>query len=50
MNKIESFKINHLKLMPGIYVSRKDYLGNEVLTTFDLRITAPNREPVMNTA
>ena len=50
MNKIESFKINHLKLMPGIYVSRKDYLDNEVLTTFDLRITAPNREPVMNTA
>lgn len=50
MNKIESFKINHLKLMPGIYVSRKDYLSNEVLTTFDLRITAPNREPVMNTA
>ena len=50
MNKIESFKINHLKLLPGIYVSRKDYLNNEVLTTFDLRITAPNREPVMNTA
>ncbi len=42
MNKIESFKINHLKLLPGIYVSRKDYLNNEVLTTF--------REPVMNTA
>ncbi len=50
MNKIESFKINHLKLLPGIYVSRKDYINNEVLTTFDLRITAPNREPVMNTA
>ncbi|MDU4670998.1 MAG: S-ribosylhomocysteine lyase [Finegoldia magna] len=50
MNKIESFKINHLKLLPGIYVSRKDYLNNEVLTTFDLRITAPNKEPVMNTA
>lgn len=50
MNKIESFKINHLKLLPGIYVSRKDYLNNEVLTTFDLRMTAPNREPVMNTA
>lgn len=50
MNKIESFKINHLELLPGIYVSRKDYLGNNVLTTFDLRMTAPNREPVMNTA
>ena len=50
MNKIESFKIDHLKLLPGIYVSRKDYINNEVLTTFDLRLTAPNREPVMNTA
>ncbi|WP_297810716.1 S-ribosylhomocysteine lyase [uncultured Finegoldia sp.] len=50
MNKIESFKINHLELLPGIYVSRKDYLDNNVLTTFDLRMTAPNREPVMNTA
>ena len=50
MNKIASFTVNHLDLFPGIYVSRKDYVGNEVLTTFDIRMTAPNREPVMNTA
>ena len=50
MEKIASFTINHLKLLPGVYVSRKDAVGSEVLTTFDLRMTAPNREPVMNTA
>ena len=50
MKKIASFTVNHLDLLPGIYVSRKDYVGNEVLTTFDLRMTAPNKEPVMNTA
>lgn len=51
MEKIASFTINHLKLLPGIYVSRKDRLSdNVVLTTFDLRFTAPNREPVMDTA
>lgn len=50
MEKIASFTINHLKLEPGIYVSRKDKIGAETLTTFDIRMTAPNREPVMNTA
>lgn len=50
MEKITSFTINHLTLIPGIYVSRKDKIGKETLTTFDLRMTAPNREPVMNTA
>ena len=50
MDKIASFKINHLKLLPGIYVSRKDYIGSETVTTFDIRITRPNFEPVMNTA
>jgi S-ribosylhomocysteine lyase len=50
MEKIESFKINHLILKPGIYVSRKDKAGAEVLTTFDIRMTQPNFEPVMNTA
>ena len=50
MNKITSFTINHLKLLPGVYVSRKDTVGDNVLTTFDLRITRPNYEPVMNTA
>lgn len=50
MQKIASFTIDHIKLQPGIYVSRKDYLGTEVITTFDLRMTSPNEEPVMNTA
>lgn len=50
MEKIASFTVNHLDLIPGVYVSRKDYVGKEVLTTFDLRMCAPNREPVMNTA
>lgn len=50
MEKIASFTIDHIKLEPGIYVSRKDYIGAETITTFDLRMTAPNDEPVMNTA
>ena len=50
MEKITSFTINHLDLLPGVYVSRKDLAGNAVVTTFDIRMTAPNREPVMNTA
>ena len=50
MKKIASFTIDHIKLVPGVYVSRKDNVGSEVITTFDLRMTAPNREPVMNTA
>ena len=50
MEKIASFTIDHLKLLPGIYVSRKDHVGDQVITTFDLRMTRPNFEPVMNTA
>lgn len=50
MEKIASFTIDHLKLLPGVYVSRKDHVGTEVITTFDLRMTKPNDEPVMNTA
>ncbi len=50
MEKIASFTIDHIKLQPGIYVSRKDSVGKEILTTFDLRMTSPNEEPVMNTA
>lgn len=50
MEKIASFTINHIKLQPGIYVSRRDTVGSEALTTFDLRMTSPNEEPVMNTA
>lgn len=50
MNKITSFTIDHLHLYPGIYVSRKDPVGSSVVTTFDLRMTRPNYEPVLNTA
>ena len=50
MEKIASFTVDHLRLLPGIYVSRKDILESDVITTFDLRMTRPNFEPVMNTA
>lgn len=50
MEKIASFTIDHIKLQPGVYVSRKDKVGAETITTFDLRMTSPNEEPVMNTA
>ena len=50
MEKITSFTIDHIKLQPGVYVSRRDNVGAEVITTFDLRMTSPNEEPVMNTA
>lgn len=50
MEKITSFTIDHMRLLPGLYVSRKDSVGKEIVTTFDLRLTRPNAEPVMNTA
>ncbi len=50
MDKITSFTIDHLKLLPGLYVSRKDMAGDCVITTFDIRMTRPNYEPVLNTA
>lgn len=50
MEKITSFTIDHIKLQPGLYVSRKDKVGDHTVTTFDLRVTNPNEEPVMNTA
>ena len=50
MEKITSFTIDHIRLQPGLYVSRQDKVGAETVTTFDLRITSPNEEPVMNTA
>lgn len=50
MEKITSFTINHLKLRPGVYVSRVDSVEGHPVTTFDLRMTSPNEEPVMNTA
>lgn len=50
MKKITSFTIDHNKLVPGLYVSRKDFAGETPVTTFDIRMTKPNEEPVMNTA
>ena len=50
MEKIASFTIDHIKLQPGIYVSRKDRVGGQVITTFDIRMTSPNEEPVMGMA
>lgn len=50
MEKIASFTVNHLTLLPGVYVSRQDMVGGTHVTTFDIRMTRPNFEPVMNTA
>lgn len=50
MEKITSFTIDHIRLVPGVYVSRVDAVAGHSVTTFDLRMTAPNDEPVMNTA
>lgn len=50
METIKSFTVDHKRLLPGVYVSRKDSTGHDVVTTFDVRMTRPNFEPVMNTA
>lgn len=50
MKKIASFTVNHLDLLPGIYISRIDTMGQNMITTYDLRMKKPNKEPVMNTA
>ena len=50
MQKITSFTIDHIRLKTGLYVSRVDYAGSEAITTFDIRMTRPNTEPVMDTA
>ena len=50
MQKITSFTIDHIRLQTGLYVSRVDYAGSEAITTFDIRMTRPNLEPVMDTA
>lgn len=49
MNKIASFQVNHLDLLPGLYLSRQDRQDQCIVSTFDLRVTEPNREPVMDT-
>ena len=48
MEKIPSFTIDHNRLLRGIYVSRQDKVGNEVVTTFDIRMKEPNREPALH--
>lgn len=50
METIKSFTVDHKRFLPGVYVSRKDSTGHDVVTTFDIRMTRPNFEPVMNTA
>ena len=50
MDTIASFTIDHLRLLEGIYVSRKDKVKDSIITTFDIRMTRPNYEPVINTA
>lgn len=47
MKKIPSFTIDHLRLLRGIYVSRQDQVGHETVTTFDIRMKEPNREPAL---
>ena len=49
MKKITSFTIDHTKLLPGIYVSREDFAGDSLVTTFDLRVCKPNTSFMMNT-
>ncbi len=48
MEKIPSFTIDHIRLKRGIYVSRQDVVGGEVVTTFDVRMKEPNREPALS--
>lgn len=48
MEKIASFQVNHLNLLPGLYLSRRDRQDRCTVSTFDLRVTVPNREPVMD--
>lgn len=50
MEKIASFTVDHLNLKPGLYLSREDKVGGQVIKSYDLRFTAPNFEPVLNTA
>ena len=50
MEKIKSFQVNHLTLLPGLYISRVDTMDNFTFTTYDIRVTRPNFEPVMDTS
>ena len=48
MKKIPSFTVDHINLLRGIYVSRQDNVGEEIVTTFDIRMKEPNREPALS--
>ncbi|MBN2222972.1 MAG: S-ribosylhomocysteine lyase, partial [Vallitaleaceae bacterium] len=50
MEKIASFTVDHIRLLKGVYISRQDFIADQVITTYDLRMKKPNEEPVMNTA
>jgi S-ribosylhomocysteine lyase len=49
LENIASFKIDHTKLYPGLYVSREDFVGDNLVTTFDIRVCKPNTSAIMNT-
>ena len=48
MELIESFAVDHTRIVPGIFISRVDHVGDFCVTTYDIRLKRPNREPVMN--
>ncbi len=50
MNLIQSFSVDHTKIVPGIFISREDRIGNNIVTTYDIRLKRPNREPVIDVA
>ena len=50
MELIQSFSVDHTRIVPGIFVSRQDKLGDEVITTYDIRVTKPNVEPALDDA
>ncbi len=50
MDLIPSFSVDHTKIVPGIFISRQDALGEEVVTTYDVRVTKPNVEPAVDVA
>lgn len=50
MELIQSFSVDHMRIVPGIFVSRVDMLGDYAVTTYDIRLKRPNREPVIDVA
>ena len=50
MELIQSFSVDHTRIIPGIFISRVDYLGDNSVTTYDIRLKRPNREPVIDVA